>query len=147
MLNSEEKNLTNIESFTRNVFIIWKDEYNLGIPIIDEQHRGIVTIINSLHFGISNNYISDMLVPIIDTIYNYTDIHFRIEEDCLAKNNYPNVKGHHELHEVLTVTLTNIGKSSAYYKDPYQFLDFLKKWWINHIREEDLIYRNYLIPQ
>jgi hemerythrin len=126
-----------------NVFIVWNPEYNLGIPIIDEQHRGIVSTINSLHFGLQNNYGKDMFSPIIDMMHNYTRIHFQLEESFLEKIDSPNAKRHHELHRDLSSKLDDIGRDITLNKDPYQFMDFLKNWWINHICNEDLIYKDY----
>jgi hemerythrin len=128
-----------------SVFIVWNPEYNLGIPIIDEQHRGIVSTINSLHFGLQNNYGKNMLSPIIDMMHDYTRIHFQIEESFLEKIDFPHAKKHHELHRDLAVELFQASKSSMTEKDPYEFLAFLKNWWINHICHEDLVYRDYLI--
>jgi hemerythrin len=128
-----------------SVFIVWNPEYNLGIPIIDEQHRGIVSTINSLHFGLQNNFGKNMLSPIIDMMHNYTRIHFQVEESFLEKIDFPHAKKHHELHRNLETELFKAGKSSIMDKDPYEFLDFLKNWWINHICSEDLIYRDYII--
>ena len=128
-----------------SVFIIWKPEYNLGIPIIDEQHRGIVTIINSLHFGMQNDYVEEMLTSIIDMMYDYTNIHFRIEEDFLEKIDFPNAKKHHGLHRELSTQLNRAGRASFLGKDPYQFLGFLKQWWIDHICKEDLLFRNHIL--
>ena len=130
---------------THNIFIAWKTQYNLGIPIIDEHHRGIVSVINSLHFGMQNNYIEDMLTSIIDMMYDYTNIQFKIEEDFLEKIYFPNVKRHHELHLELSSQLEKMGKRSMLGKDPYQIMDFLKQWWINHICLEDLVFRNHLL--
>ena len=124
-------------SFEHNVFIIWKPEYNMNIPIIDEQHRGIVTIFNSLHFGMQNNYVKDMLAPIVDMIYDYTRIHFQIEEDFINEINYPHAKEHHALHEELMSRLNHIGRKSILDKDPYELMEFLKNWWIGHICNED----------
>ena len=67
----------------QSVFINWKTDYDLGIPIIDEQHRGIVTIINSLYYGMQNNYMRSLLEPIIGMLHEYTKIHFEIEESFL----------------------------------------------------------------
>ena len=128
-----------------NIFIVWKPEYNLGIPIIDEQHRGIVTTINSLHFGMQNNYVKNMLKPITEMMYDYTRIHFQIEEIFLEKIDFPNAKKHHALHNELSVKLTNTGHRSLLDKDPYEFMDFLKQWWISHICQEDLLFRNYCL--
>ena len=128
-----------------NVFIVWKAGYDLGISIIDEQHRGVVTIINSLYYGIQNNYIEDMLVPIIDMIHDYTKIHFQIEEDFLEKCHFPDLASHRALHDDLIAKLAVIGNKSMLNQDPGQFLEFLKKWWINHIRIEDHTFRDYIL--
>jgi hemerythrin-like metal-binding protein len=128
-----------------NVFIVWKPEYNLGIQIIDEQHRGIVSIINSLHFGMRNNYGKDILAPIIEMMHDYTRIHFQIEEGFLEKIDFPSVEKHRELHSALSVKLIDAGRGNAMGRDPHQFMDFLKNWWIDHICREDLAYRDYVL--
>ena len=144
-----KKNENQIENHSvalrHNVFIVWKPEFNLGIPIIDEQHRGIVSTINSLHFGLQNYHSRDMLFPIIDMMYDYTYIHFKIEEYFLEKLDFPNAKKHHELHLGLSGELDRMGRKSILEKDPYQFMEFLKQWWIAHIRSEDLIFRDFLM--
>ena len=143
--SGNEKNEAYPILFEHNIFIVWKPEYNLGIPIVDEQHRGIVSIINSLHFEMQHNFTKDILTSIIDMMNDYTHIHFRVEESFLEKIDFPNAKKHHELHRELSRKLTDAGNKSAMNNDPNKFMEFLKNWWINHICSEDLIYRNYLI--
>jgi len=130
-----------------NVFIVWKPEYNLGIPIIDEHHRGIVSIINSLHFGRQNNYIKDILAPIVEMMDDYSRIHFKIEEDFLEKIGFPGLKEHRELHHELSINVKKLGRDSILDKDSHQLMDFLKHWWINHIRVEDLTFRDHLFKK
>ena len=127
-----------------NVFIVWKPEYNLGIPIIDEHHRGIVSVINSLHFGMQNNYIKDILAPIVDMMNDYTLIHFRTEENFLEKINYPDLEKHRELHQDLAAKSKKLGRDSLMDKSSHQYMNFLKQWWIDHIRNEDLAFRKFL---
>ncbi|MDR0324593.1 MAG: hemerythrin family protein [Oscillospiraceae bacterium] len=131
--------------FTHNMFIIWQPEFNLGIPIIDEQHRGIVSTINSFYYGMQSNYIEDMLLPVIDMVYDYTYLHFRIEENLLEQVGFPDVKSHHKIHQGLSSKLNLIGRKSVLDKDPYRLLDFLKDWWIHHICSDDMVFRNYLL--
>ena len=128
-----------------SIFIIWKPDYNLGIPIIDEQHRGVVSIINSLYYGMKNNNINGVLEPIINMLTEYTRIHFQIEESFFEKSDFPDVQKHLGLHQDLMSKLAEIGRKSILDKDPYQLMDFLKKWWINHICEADMKYRDYII--
>ena len=130
-----------------NIFIVWKPEYNLGIPIIDEHHRGIVSVINSLYFGMQNNYIRDILAPIVDMMNDYTLIHFQIEENFLEKINYPKLEKHRELHHELSVKSKKLGKDSLLNRNSGKYLDFLKQWWIDHICLKDLEFRNYLLKK
>jgi len=142
---TQAQKAANIVIPEHNVFIVWQPEYNIGIHIIDEQHRGIVSTINSLYYGMQNNYIKEMLTSIVGMMYDYTHIHFHIEEDFLTKIDFPNAKKHRELHQELTYQLAKMGRDSLLEKDSIKFLEFLKKWWINHICCEDLIFRNHIL--
>ncbi|MDR0310084.1 MAG: bacteriohemerythrin [Acidobacteriota bacterium] len=144
--NNEEEvktpnNLTVVEN---SVYVVWKPEYNLGVPIIDDQHRGIVTIINSLYYGMQHNYLDEMLASIVDMLNSYTHIHFRVEEDIFARTDYPKINYHKELHAQLVSKQFSIGKRSLMDKDPSALMEFLKKWWIHHICEEDRQFREYV---
>ena len=134
------KSLTN-----KSIFIVWKPEYLLGIPVIDEQHRGIVTTINSLHFAMQHKHGEQMLQPVIGMVNAYTKIHFDIEEEFHKGCNYPDLKQHHEMHNDLLKQLSSVGKESLYNNNPQQFLEFLKNWWIDHIREKDRLFRDYIL--
>jgi len=145
-MHGEEKKIETRPFFLEhNIFIVWKPEYNLGIPIIDEHHRGIVAIINSLYFGMQNNDAKDVLIPTVEIMNDYTRIHFHIEETFLEKIDFPHAQKHRELHNDLSVKLTSAGSNSILDEDPYEFLTFLKNWWINHICIEDLKFRDYLL--
>jgi len=127
-----------------NILIVWQPSYNLGVPIVDEQHKGIVSTINSLCFAIQNKHGIAMLRPVIGMVTEYTRIHFEIEEDFLHKCGYPDLERHRTLHKELTDALSHIGKESIWNKDPQVFLGFLKEWWINHICKEDHVFTQYL---
>ena len=127
------------------IYIAWKPEYNLGIPIIDEQHRGIVSIINSLYYGMQHTYMQGFLAPIVDMLHNYTRIHFQIEEHFLEQSDYPDLKNHIILHQELIAKLDEVGRKSLLEGDPYQLMVFLKNWWLHHICEVDMQYKDHII--
>ena len=127
-----------------NILIVWQPSYNLGIPIIDEHHRGIVSTINSLCYAIQNRHGNEMLKPVIGMVTEYTRIHFEIEEDFLKRCGYPDFEKHRTLHKELTDALSHTSQDSIWNKDPQEFLAFLKEWWINHICKEDIAFSQYL---
>jgi len=127
-----------------NILIVWEPTFDLGIHIVDEQHRGIVSTINSLCYAIQNRHGNEMLKPVIGMVAEYTRIHFEIEEDFLKKCGYPELEHHRLLHRELTLALSHTSKESIWNKDPQEFLEFLKNWWINHICKEDRVFSQYV---
>lgn len=123
------------------LYIVWKDDSkNLGIPIIDEQHRALVSIINSLYFFIKEKKGCDVLAPIMKMLEQYTKIHFQTEEYLLRKACYPELDKHLALHKELIDKMDQIGCEASMRHDPEMVLTFLKDWWLGHIRKEDIKY-------
>ena len=127
------------------VLIEWKPQYNLGIPIVDEQHRAIVATINSLHFGIQNKQGESILKPVINMIREYTRVHFEIEESFLKSCDYPDLEAHQKMHEELKRTLSKIGDESLGNQNPLEFLEFMKEWWVDHICQKDRLFKEFLL--
>ncbi len=72
----------------------WKSEYDLGIPIIDAQHRGLAAALNSLHFAIVNHLGDTMLDPTIEMVKAYAGVHFTTEELLFRQCGYPDAERH-----------------------------------------------------
>ncbi len=128
----------------RNIFIAWKPEYELGVLIIDEQHRGIVAAINSLHFAMHHGSGGSMLPHVIEMVKEYAKIHFRTEEEFHEKCGFPGGREHRAAHLVLMTETVSAGKSSIELHDPTLFLQFMKEWWIRHICDEDMAFKKHL---
>ena len=119
------------------ILFVWTPECELGIPIIDEQHRGIVTTINSLYYAVYHNLGDHMILPVVGMVNEYTRIHFEVEEKFLTDYHYPDLASHRQLHYQLVQEMAAIGTESMSHHTPYPFLDFLKDWWREHICVED----------
>lgn len=125
---------------SKPLYIVWNSNNKLGIPIIDEQHRGIVATINSLHYFIQEGHGLAVLKSTLDILEQYTHIHFQTEEALMKKIKYPDVEAHVLLHRALMKKTKEISGKSIAHKDPGMALIFLKKWWLNHINQEDRKY-------
>ena len=69
----------------------WKDEYLIGVPEIDEQHKRLFEIAEKAYDVLQDDYIIDKydgIVQIIDELKDYAVYHFRSEEEYLTKINY-----------------------------------------------------------
>ena len=62
----------------------WKDEYSVGIDVIDEQHKKLFEISEVLANAIEINEIKDILL----FLENYMEFHFNTEEALMKKYGY-----------------------------------------------------------
>lgn len=122
------------------LYIIWQESANLGIPIIDEQHRAIVTTINSLYYFIQEGRGLEALRPTFGVLDQYTRIHFITEEELMRRAGFDGLEEHIALHEELSEKMKTIARESISSKEPELALEFLKKWWLDHINGEDRLY-------
>ncbi|NLD35749.1 MAG: hemerythrin family protein [Desulfatiglans sp.] len=125
-----------------NLYIIWDDRSKLGIPIIDEQHRSLISTINSLYFYIQNRVDWISIKSIMIILQQYTNIHFKTEEGLLEKAGYPDLTNHINLHQKIVVETKRISQNIA--ADPEEILSFLKNWWVHHINYEDKKYVSHM---
>ena len=122
------------------LYIAWKDSYCIGIPIIDEQHRCIVSIINSIHYFVEEHRELDVLESIINMMIQYTVIHFKTEEAMLKEAGYPPIEEHILLHKQLINQLKEVSHEATQECDVDPLLKLLKAWWLSHINQEDRKY-------
>ena len=68
--------------------LIWQDDLNTGIEVIDHQHRRIVEMINHLH--VAQTSLQRLVVSdVIDELIDYTLSHFAFEEELMEEAGYP----------------------------------------------------------
>ncbi len=127
-----------------NLYIKWEEKYNLGIPIIDEQHRGLVSLINTYHYFVINGKAGAALKPTFITLDQHTKTHFLTEEDLFEQTEYPEAEQHKKIHEKLSIEMRNVANEAAQEKDFDIVLQFLRKWWLNHIRINDVKYASHV---
>jgi hemerythrin len=120
----------------------WMREYELGIPVIDEQHKRIVDFINELEkaHGLGNiGYIDYVLEGLVD----YTLTHFQFEEELQTKAGYQYVKAHKRIHAIFIKRIASFRERFKGGEDvTAELLFMLKTWLASHIKGDDKDYGN-----
>ena len=126
--------------------IEWKDDYNIGIPQIDKQHRQLVKLINRLCEAENEG---GMISYVFDDLDLYVKEHFRAEEELLRAFEYEDFDAHKEEHRTFEGWLSAVrqsfnlgGASSGLIAESMNA--YLRNWLINHILESDMAYRDTL---
>jgi hemerythrin len=80
---------------------IWKEEYSVGIPSIDEQHRHFFGITNEIiDLGEKSAASREELQGVADQLGDYALYHLKTEEDYFDKVAYPEAPQHVDAHNL-----------------------------------------------
>ena len=127
-------------------FFPWKEQYNLNIGEIDEQHRMLVAMIDRLHTAMAEGRGKSVLGDIITELYNYTKFHFITEERLMDEYNYPGLAEHRQEHkELISKVLAMMERQEKNTLGLSSDLSImLQEWLNNHILDTDKQYSEYL---
>jgi len=128
-------------------FVAWNDSYSVGFDLIDNQHKKLVKMVNTLfsycELGDLNADIA--YLDIINSAMEYAKTHFSDEEKYMRLAGYPKLEKHIKEHKsfvaeiVKSVKLFETGKET-----PVNMAKFLKRWLLKHIAVSDKKYAPYL---
>ena len=129
-------------------FITWSDEYSVNIREIDQQHQQLIELINRMHDIVIAGGETDKkrIRRVLLGLANYTDYHFRTEEELFRNHHYPMANVHKQQHNQLTIRLLALQRqfSAGDVLRNQDIFDFLKDWLVNHILGSDKEYTVFL---
>lgn len=130
-------------------FISWKEEYELGISEIDEQHKKMLGIINELHdlMGEEKEAEQDKIDKIIKEMADYAIYHFKTEEKYFQLFSYEETESHTAIHNQYVDKVNDWRARYDAEKDPtifFEIFSYLQDWWIWHICNTDRDYMSFM---
>ena len=131
------------------IFMPWNDTIAVGIQEVDEQHRVLVDLINELHDALTADTPDQGAIGhVLEGLMDYTMNHFIMEEEWFERHDYPHTAAHKEQHNRFTSTIMN---ALTDFEDghhlPYELMEFLKHWLVEHIMRTDKTYVPFLKAQ
>ncbi len=122
--------------------IVWDDDLDTGIEVIDNQHKRIVDYINKLDAARKTGNKNDIGL-VLDELVDYTLSHFTFEESLMEEAGYPFINAHKKVHQLFTKRVGDYMQRFKMGEDiADDLLNSLKAWLINHIRNDDNDYAN-----
>ncbi len=120
--------------------------YSVKIDEFDNHHKRIVDYINELHSAMMVGKGKEALHEILHQLKEYTQYHFKAEEEKMIDANYPFLEEHKKEHRKLIQMLTD--RMKDYEKGSMEVsvdtFKFLKQWLFDHIQGTDRKYTSYL---
>jgi hemerythrin-like metal-binding protein len=127
----------------------WKEELSVGIKSIDDQHKILIGLVNTLSDGIAAGKGKDILEKLFDDIVKYTVTHFAYEKNFFETHKYPDTAAHLAEHDALVKQALELqGKFKAGNTSiSLSTQKFLMDWLKNHIMGTDKKYTKYLVEK
>ncbi|NCD01006.1 hypothetical protein EOL94_02855 [bacterium] len=122
--------------------IPWKEEYNLGFKIIDNQHKEFVNILNGFYDLIHKNdkkELNENFKKIID----YGLHHFDTEEKYFKEFSYKDAINHvkeHESFKKKVLELKEKIENTDNIETIFEVVDYMEDWLVGHLNKMDREY-------
>ncbi|MBG0790543.1 MAG: hemerythrin domain-containing protein [Desulfovibrionaceae bacterium] len=134
--------------------LVWTPQLSVHLDYLDRQHRSILKLIDVWWTRTKSGEVrlnKTRLNKVFDLLNRFTQQHLELEERVLGllaeQLGYPydTVDGHKERHRVFREEIMprfhrNIVLGIAEQEDAGGSLNSIAKWWVNHIRKEDMDY-------
>lgn len=121
--------------------IVWSEEYEIDIPVIDGQHRRIADYINQVETLKSSNLPRSHTEELLNLLVDYTLSHFEFEEALMEQARYPELEEHQLTHDSFRNQIKTLHHRFQQGEDIAETLgQILWNWLLKHIQEDDASY-------
>ena len=131
----------------KSELVKWSQTFSVGIKLIDDQHKGLLNLVNDLFNHVGGDEASERAYfqKVIQTAVNYVKVHFATEEKIMIATKFPGYLEHKKAHDTFVLTVVdNIRDFEAGKKFTLSgFTKFLKEWVLTHIAIMDKQYFAY----
>lgn len=124
----------------------WNDAYSVNITTVDSQHKKLFRLAGDLHRAMLAGAVKTRLFQHLESLAQYTLVHFAYEERLMQEAGYPELAAHKAEHEELAQRVREFQKDfeEGRIATGITLLQFLKGWLQNHIKESDSKYAPYV---
>lgn len=125
--------------------IKWKDEYAIGIPLVDEQHKKLFEIAeNAQDLLLMPDYLDkfDEITGIVDELKAYVVFHFSAEQEIMEQIKYPKYFSHRVEHQDFIDKMNKLSFDSIDQDQKSQLLHIVNliiEWITQHVLERDKV--------
>jgi len=126
--------------------IVWDKILSVGVDEIDEDHRKLVSIFNTLNHSVRTEESPDYLAATLEELINCTVWHFSHEERLMLKHRYEGMEEHKAEHRELIESAKELQLAILQADKPVvdEHIEFLERWLTEHILTADLRLGSYL---
>lgn len=124
----------------------WTELYRVNIAVLDEQHRELFDIVNTLERALRVGEGNAAIDGILDRLTTYVALHFSAEESLMERHEFPGLSTHRIQHEMFRKKMMSFLEKHRAAKPgvSVELLLFLQAWLKQHVLGTDKQYTAFL---
>lgn len=127
--------------------MIWSQNYKIGIPTIDAQHKRLFEIIGELQTALQEGLKSSDFERILQNLDQYKTRHFQLEEKYMVESGYPGLAKQQEAHQYFMKRFQVLGEELAETGMTHSVVKAVQKelteWLEDHVTGLDMEFGKY----
>ena len=125
--------------------IEWGERFSVGVAVLDEQHKELIRMINSLIDNQHAGADSEAMVDVLEKMTEYAAYHFRTEERLFSEYEYPQHASHNAEHTEFKTKAARFCMDAIAGKNGLarEVLRYLSAWLTSHILLSDMKYKPF----
>lgn len=126
--------------------LAWDDRYRIGLPIIDNQHKYLLQLINQLYDDIATEAPPATFDAVFDNLDDYAIYHFTLEKRWMQGQHYDELAAHQQEHASFRQHIIELRRQHRC-RDRYaalKTLTFLYHWLTTHIQGSDVHFGQFI---
>lgn len=120
----------------------WRQSYETGVEEMDEQHKKLIDLINTMYRVMRGKHEASAVDGVLEEMAEYAGVHFKAEEAMLKSLDFKEYQDHVALHQEYQLRMEEL--MAEHSREPEKaeknIYTFLRKWWLEHIVQEDTLY-------
>jgi hemerythrin len=126
--------------------IEWNDSYSVGVTELDEQHKKLFRIINTMFSAEDLSVNSKVMTDLLTEMSKYASVHFETEERYMSECKYTELASHICTHDIFRKKVEELRSAQIAQNRnmPSDMIRFLYEWLVNHIIFCDKKYMPYV---
>jgi hemerythrin len=122
--------------------IKWNEDLALGVPLIDDQHKELISRVDKLLLACKEGQGNDEVARLLDFLDTYVITHFRDEEKLQQENGFPDYETHKREHATFIANIADLKKrmkaeGNIQLEHVLNANNLLLDWLLRHIAIQD----------
>ena len=131
------------------IILEWEEKYSVGFPVIDQQHRNMLSIGNQLLLSLQTNQAKQETLQVLEALITESERHFQTEEELMQRSGFGSYVTHKIDHDSLKAQIKILKREceNDRVKAGNHLISIVRNWLLEHVMSYDKGLGRFLVER